>query len=252
MRRGGSRCPCVSPDAFMARDEKGMALVATLALLPLLIAVAGALTAGLMALRAHRESLHACRTALLDSQSRLAEGWSQLRLLNPAADALRLSAREAQAEIAAAPDPVTRSAAIARLAAIRARQFALDARQRAIIAIANLGARLEFERARAGSAAAFAKAAKAFDGRGAGVARAVGVAPKLPVEPRPPGELAPRYVPVSAEPARLRWTARISEILPAWIPVSIDSARAFAEGECAATAQRSEATWTPRLVEGRR
>jgi hypothetical protein len=220
--------------------------------MPLLLAVAALVAAGLIALRAHREALHSCRTSLLATQRELANGLRELLQLNPEADRLRKEVQHADLMAQQDPEPYTRTAWAARAAALRAEQIALDLRQRAIIAIGQGRARAVLALGRETIPRAYQRASAEFGEAAPVSARAAGEAPRMRLARSPPLGPAPHYAPAASaereQVARLSWSVRLAAILPGWMPLSNDSYLAETRGQCASTVKEKEGEWQPRLA----
>src|SRR5690606_38605562 len=86
------------------------------------------------------ESLHICRTSLLESQKKTAKHLNQLIRLNPTAKALRLALQMAQIELAvaiAAENPFLIAKATKKILQIEKQRQQLDRLQKSLIALGN-------------------------------------------------------------------------------------------------------------------
>jgi hypothetical protein len=119
-------------------NNSGSAVVALVAVVPLLLTLATALVAVLLSLYAQQIALHTCRAELLQVQSEFADPLNQLLNLNP--QAVRLHREYVVAKRAAAANPAAAAfvaAVVARMLILKGRQLKLSA-QMSLVPAAHL------------------------------------------------------------------------------------------------------------------
>ena len=238
------------------RHPRGFALLATLVLMPLLLATVGAVAGALIALQAHQEALHECRTSLLRAQGELAAGLSDLLSLNPEADRLRAQKKLAKLALRTSTTPAAVAYWTQRIVMLQAKQVLLDIEQRSIVVLADGRARLAVESARSAVPLAYRNSTDRQGGRGTSAVSADSASlPRMQLTKEPPTELAAHYRPsrdaVRSQVARMVWSVRLSQLLPAWMPLSKGAEAARTHGQCASTVDEKEGRWKPRLTADR-
>jgi hypothetical protein len=109
-------------------NERGIAAVILLALMPLLIAAGTLVAVGFLLLRVDGKTRHICRNESLAAQEIAADRLNQLLALNPQAQKLRLQREIAEDEVAITVPPA-KAVAEAKLALIVAQQLIFGAKQ---------------------------------------------------------------------------------------------------------------------------
>lgn len=235
------------------RNARGFALTGALVLMPLLLAVVALVAGALIAISAHRAALHACRTSTLAAQAELARGLKALLALNPEAERLRAQLKVAQAAAQTAPDPISRAAAVAQVAALRLQQAMLDARQRGLIALSEARARAAVAQGASSVGDSYRRASR-IAGK-AEISASFRRSPRMILKRSPSVGLAPSYFADARaereQVAALSWSIRLASLLPSWMPLSREARLAETDGRCAASVENKEFQWQPRLAPDR-
>ncbi len=239
-------------------NDRGSATIATITLLPLLMAIAAVFFASYLLLLADSEARHVCRTELLHAQALISRHLEQLFALNPRAHSLRLQRRTAEAKVAATLGTPAHLAAQAELQAVIQAQLALALAQKKLINLARL-------HARTAPALTLAKIHRTLRARRALVRadtkpddwRSSQRIPRIDLRKKPAGSLTPDYEPgvnfnVSQE-MRVSWSFGVDSLLPSWLKPFGRFHGLRVNAECSATLIQEKNKWRPQLTkEGKR
>lgn len=228
-------------DANRRAADSGFALVSLVALVPLLVTLATAVSGLYYVLRHKLTAQSVCVQTAILLQRELREDLAELLKLNPKARRLQNQRRRAQQAVQAAlrtGNPLLIQIAHAQLAAVTAEQLALRARQDGLLQ--NAG------RKRMRSPQVLRSNLRGTR-HGPIDARAAYPLP-LAVAPKPPGELTPEYEPVPqfSKAQQHRFQFRL-ELAPEFLRRSF-----VQETVCAASLQREGEKWREILTAGNR
>jgi hypothetical protein len=228
-------------------DERGLASVVLLALLPALLAAGAVIATGLLLMKNDGEAKHACRTELLASQETAAHALNQLLALNPAAAALRAERQAAEAAVLAAP-PHLKAAAVAALDAVKAEQAILGAQQRRLFSLGQHSSREGVRAARMHLEKLFIEAhnrqgdlrfsldfrANARPGR-----FALAIAPAD--SPTPNYDAPPGFS--LNQTSSIDWNFHLRALLPVWTQSLVSHFDQRFQSHCSATIEKGQKEW---------
>ena len=215
--------------------------LALVALMPIVLGFLFFLGRAYLTLVAHAATEHACQVQLLKTQTVVAELLEQLLALNSLAESLRAERLAAEIEVEQASGfPPALAIALAHLNSVVARQTALAAQQRRLLALAELQSRSGAAIALAHTQAAWSRLASTPSS-----VQASGHGGPLNVEARPAGDLTPSYAPApnfsERQTVLVRWKEEMLRLFPHWIPRLPGPDRLA--NSCAATIKMKEGKW---------
>ncbi len=130
------------------RNQKGFMTIGFLALVPLLLSAVAVSASAYFAIRDDSHVRHTCRLTLLESQQKVSQILHELMKLNSKAEGLRKLRDSIKLARDADPEPNSRAALTAALAAVEAKQKLLGSRQRLLILKGKTESRLGVQEAR--------------------------------------------------------------------------------------------------------
>ncbi len=120
-------------DTHKKNLQQGQALIFTLGLSSLLMVSSLGLYSMIHTLFERKKKIHFCRKALVDIQTELSHSMVELLKLNPQAKKLRRKKLLALHAVSAAPEPISKSIALAHLAKVQLEQSLFRTQQKSII-----------------------------------------------------------------------------------------------------------------------
>jgi hypothetical protein len=235
-------------------NKRGSVVVSLLILMPLLVAILAVSVAVHLTIRTDAKSRHVCRTELLRSQEKTARALTELLALNPRAKTLRHEREVADRAWQMAPTPPLKAAALIRLTFVIAKQVALAAQQKMLIAKGKSESHLGPQRVSRSVSAALAEDQALYRARAIELgSRASAQSASFDLVATPSASLTPDYQPSrmfeERQTMRIRWQLAIGPLLPEWIShlLSLEFGRLKLKAECAATLRKEKSKWSPVL-----
>jgi hypothetical protein len=235
----------------MVKHQDGFGSVALIALMPLLMAMAGFAAAFAATLTIHAHATHICRAGLLSLQSHAAQNLEKLWSLNPLARSLREKIQEQELLL---DDPATAGAATIMLAELHTEHVTLHQRQTALIAAVRSIDHAESTRTHQAILRALSEHAHQFDSAKPGAYTRHFKEAHLSLIATPDGDLTPDYnTPPdfsSEQTATIDIEVPLASLLPGWLLKILASPTLAIHTRCAAnlTQQGNGKTWNPILT----